>query len=219
MPRTPFISTLIASTPVIVRWVYRRFFWFFCGGVVLTGFLFSLWLRYGGTYLIVETEVSPSDVIIVLGGGTERAQEAVNLYNEGYAPVVLFTGGHLRVDLMDVHLDWGSIMRYAARMKGLPSEALLLELESTSTYEDAVNTRRMLEEKGWHSAIVVSSIYHMRRTKMTFDHVYAGSGIRLQYRPAPTTRLNPDGWWKREDDSIYVVNEYLKMALYWFKYL
>jgi uncharacterized SAM-binding protein YcdF (DUF218 family) len=157
-------------------------------------------------------------VLIALGGGAERFQEAVNLYRRGYAPRVLFTGGLLRADLAEVHMNWGGIMRYAARIEGLPAEALFLEMESTSTYEDAVNTKKILEKQGWESAIVVSSIYHMRRARMAFENVYKDSGIRLQYRPAPSKRFNPNGWWKREDDAIYVVNEYFKMVLYRFRY-
>ncbi|MCZ6676131.1 MAG: YdcF family protein [Candidatus Poribacteria bacterium] len=202
----------------LLRCIHRRFFWLFCGGMLLAVLLFVLWLWRGAHYLIVETEIAPSDVIIVLGGGTERVREGTNLYHRQYAPHLLFTGGGIQFRLAHVYLDWGRILRYAARIEGVPPKAMLVDMGSTSTYEDAVNTRRMLEARGWTSAIVVSSIYHMRRARMIFEKVYDGSGIRLHYRPAPSDRFHPDGWWKYERDMIYVVEEYIKLVLYRVKY-
>ncbi len=213
MPHSP--SNFLTS---FLRWFYHRFFWLFCGSVVLVLLLFALWLWRGAHYLIVETEISPSDVIIVLGGNTERLREGVKLYRWQYAPRLLFTGGGLQMRLAHVHLDWGQIMQYATKIEGLPPEAVFVDMESTSTYEDAVNTKRILQAHGWTSAIVVSSIYHMRRGRMIFEKVYAGSGIRLQYHPAPSDVFRPDGWWKREDDLVYVVSEYIKLVMYWIKY-
>ena len=202
----------------LLRWMYRRFFELFCGGMLLAFLLFSLWLWRGAHYLIVETEIAPSDVLLILGGKTDRLREGVKLYHQGYAPHVLFTAAGLQLRLAHVHLNWGQIMRHAAKIEGIPPEATFLDMESTSTYEDAVNSKRILQEHGWKSVIIISSTYHMRRVRMTFDKVFDGSGIRLHYHPAPSDELHPDGWWKREADMVYVVFEYIKLVMYWFKY-
>ena len=186
--------------------------------MVLVFFLFALWLWRGAHYLIIETEISPSDVIIVLGGGTERMREGVNLYHQGYAPRLLVTGGGAQLMLAHVHLDWDRIMRHAARINNIPAEAVFVDVESTSTYEDAVNSKKILQEHGWSSAIVVTSIYHTRRVRMVFEKIYAESGIRLQYHPAPSDLLHPEGWWTREEDMVSVFSEYIKLVMYWVKY-
>ena len=109
-------------------------------------------------------------------------------------------------------------MRDAAKIEGIPPDAIFLDMKSTSTYEDAVNTKEMLQAHGWKSAIIVSTMYHMRRSRMIFEKVYADSGIYLQYYPAQSETYRPNGWWMRERDMVYVVVEYLKLMLYWVKY-
>ena len=52
-----------------------------------------------------------------------------------------------------------------------------------------------------------------------FENVCAGSGICLQYHPAPTAIYQPNGGWTPERDTVYVVFECLKLILYWVKYL
>ena len=63
--------------------------------------LLSLWFWRRAHYLILETEIAPWDVIVILGGRTERLEEAAKLYRH-------------------VHLDWGHIMRDAAKIEGIP---------------------------------------------------------------------------------------------------
>ena len=208
----------VSRLALLLHWIYHRFFWLFCGGVLLTLLLVVLWFWRGAHYLIIETEIAPSDVIIVLGGKTERLREGVQLYHQGYAPHLLITGGGQPLRLAHTHLNWGHIMRKAARIEGIPPEAIFIEMESTSTYEDAVNSRRIVQAQGWMSAIVVSSIYHMRRSRMIFEKVYTDGSFRLQYHPAPSDIFQPNGWWKRERDMINVVSEYIKLVLYRIKY-
>ena len=168
-----FVSRLAS----LLHWIYHRFFWLFCGAMLLTLLLVVLWLWRGAHYLIIETEIAPSDVIIVLGGKTERLREGVQLYHQGYAPHLLITGGGWPLRLAHTHLRWGDIMRDAAQIEGIPPEAIFVEMESTSTYEDAVNSRRIVQAQGWTSAIVLSSIYHMRRSRMSLRRFMRAAGF------------------------------------------
>ncbi|GAW93497.1 YdcF family protein, partial [Calderihabitans maritimus] len=115
-----------------------------------------LWaLKNAGNYLVVSDPLEPAEVIVVLGGELERVDWAVTLYREGYAPYIILSGAARR-------------MGYRAVSRGVPWEALILEDEARSTYENAVFCRRIILEQGFRSAIVVSSPYHMRRSKFTF---------------------------------------------------
>lgn len=47
----------------------------------------------------------------------------------------------------------------------------MLERRAASTYENSVHSLEILKERGWHSAIVVTSPYHLRRTLFILERV------------------------------------------------
>ena len=75
-----------------------------------------------------------------------------------------------------------------------------------------------MQRKGFHSAIVVSSPYHMRRVKMIFSKIYRDSGIELQYSPVRDSWFNVEKWWTRERELVTINNEYIKLIFYLLKY-
>lgn len=129
-------------------------------------------------------EMPQAEVIVVLGGGTEAADSprqtvevnsagdrvlyAAHLYRQGAAPHILLTGGEI---------DWqsGSGSSPADQMSlilmeiGIPQEALWLETQSQNTYENAVNSKIILEEKGINRILLVTSAMHMPRAVALFE--------------------------------------------------
>jgi len=63
------------------------------------------------------------------------------------------------------------IMRALAVDFGVPAAAIVLESEATNTYENVVNTARLLRARNWHRILLVSSPYHMKRALMTWHKV------------------------------------------------
>lgn len=51
---------------------------------------------------------------------------------------------------------------------GVPSSAIIVEVQSRNTYENAVNTAAIFEERGWTSGLLVTSAVHMPRALATF---------------------------------------------------
>jgi len=178
----------------------------------------QIWLTKLASYLNFKTTISPSDVIIVLSGCTERFKHSVRLYKQGYAGNIMITASNEPLELANVHLDWEWIIRDAARQEGIPEAALLIVEDITSTYDEACFTRKIMLEKGFKSAIVVSSPYHMRRVRMIFEKVYKRSGISLYYSPVEESWFQVEKWWTREGELVAVVNEYIKLVFYWLKY-
>ena len=91
----------------------------------------------------------PADVIVGFGNfNTNIARRAAELYHQGLAPVVLFTGGLGRNT--EGLLPEPEAVRFArvAMECGVPEKAILLEPESTNTAENILFTRRLLEERG-----------------------------------------------------------------------
>lgn len=165
-----------------------------------------------GRYLNIEQKPVKSDVIIVLGGGDgERALEASKLYKAHYAPYVILSNGGTR----------GRPSTYAAKQEigwliddGVPLSAIIPELQSQSTYGNAVYTKKIMKTHRFKSAIVVSSTYHMRRSQYIFDKVFHHSNIKLIYRGAQTPGYYPTKWWTTDAGWIFTPSEYIKLIGY-----
>ncbi|REK68682.1 MULTISPECIES: YdcF family protein [Cohnella] len=111
-----------------------------------------------------------SDVAIVLGaslwnnvpspGLRERLDHALALYRSGAVRHLLLTGG---LDANGATLTEAEGMRNYLLERGVPAEAMELETESTSTYENLKFAKRIMERRGWTSAVIVTHQYHGSR--------------------------------------------------------
>jgi len=149
-------------------------------------------------YLTVKEEPKSADVIIVLTGGIDRVTYGVKLYQLGYAHKVLFAGGSARK------------MSIQAQTLGLPSDAVLLEVESYSTYTNAKYSLEVMRSQGFKSAIVVSSPWHTRRVSLIFHKFFRGLDLTVAGVPYDSSLSN--NWWKDSNLAYDVVTEYLKLV-------
>ena len=117
-------------------------------------------------------ETCEADVAIVLGAATsegevspvyrERLNYGMILYEQDYVKKILVTGGY----------GEGSEQSdaYAAKCylvsQGIPKEDILLEEESSITQENLENAKRLMDENGYKSALVVSDPLHMKRAML-----------------------------------------------------
>ena len=100
-------------------------------------------------YLGMHQAPEKADVIVGFGNfNTNIPRRAAELYHQGLAPVVLFTGGLGRNT--EGLLPEPEAVRFArvAMECGVPEEAILTEQESTNTAENILFTRRLLENRG-----------------------------------------------------------------------
>jgi len=100
-------------------------------------------------YLGMHQIPEKADVIVGFGNfNTDIARRAAQLYLQGYAPKVLFTGGLGRNT--EGLLPEPEARRFArvAMECGVPEKDILLEDRSTNTKENIEFTRRLLEESG-----------------------------------------------------------------------
>lgn len=168
-----------------------------------------------GRFLVVTDTLPYTDAIVVLGGGgPHRARHAVDLFNQGYAPLVVFSGGTLE----DVGLACSSaqLSLETAQELGLPGDAVLIAAEAQTTYDEAVNLRRLAQERGWRSLIVVTSPLHTRRAARTFRTLLPG--IVVYVSAAPDPQYDPARWWATEHGLVGVFTEMVKLAFYWVRY-
>ncbi len=155
-----------------------------------------------------QPEPPPSDAIIVISGDEQlaRFREGVRLYQAGLGRVLVFSGA-----ASDGSSN-ATVMRELAVGAGVPAPAILEEPQSEDTWGNAVYTRQLLEQQGLRSAIVVTSPYHARRAKATFDAAYAGSAIRLAVRSAPDSEWRKLSWWQQPETRRLTLSELQKLA-------
>ncbi|GAB4037059.1 YdcF family protein [Spirosoma gilvum] len=119
--------------------------------------------------------LAKADAILVLCSHDLRvAQRAADLYLEGWAPLLIFSGG---LGVITRHM-WSEpeadlFARIALEM-GVPAEHILIENQSSNTGENVLFTKRLLDERQMdvERFIVVQKPYMERRSFATFKKVW-----------------------------------------------
>jgi uncharacterized SAM-binding protein YcdF (DUF218 family) len=163
-----------------------------------------------GVYLDTpRPPLQASNAIVVISGDEQlaRFQEGLNLYQRGLAHLLVFSGA-----AFDNGTSNADVMRDLAVRRGVPESAILHEPFGEDTWGNAVHTRELLEQHGVHSAILVTSPYHARRAKLTFDAAYAGSGISLTVHSAPDSQWRKQSWWQQAETRRLTLTELQKLG-------
>ncbi|GBF35585.1 membrane protein [Desulfocucumis palustris] len=169
-----------------------------------------LFVVFAGKLLVLDQKPVKSDVVIVLGGDSgERVERAAALYKAGYAPYMIVSGGELYHSITQAE-----VMAEHAEELGVPREALIPEARSESTYDNAAFSKEIILQRGFKSAIVVTSNYHMQRSRFIFQRVFKNSGVNLTYCSAREPRFDPDRWWSNNKSIMFTITEYIKFAGY-----
>jgi uncharacterized SAM-binding protein YcdF (DUF218 family) len=120
------------------------------------------------------------EAIIVLGahvkyGGTatgslrRRTEHAVELWRQGLAPKIVFTGAS-----EGPRPSEASVAASIADRLGVPESAQVIEDRSTSTIENARNSKALI---GPGRVLVVTDNYHVRRAELIFRKEFAAVDV------------------------------------------
>lgn len=114
-----------------------------------------------------------ADVMLVLGSHDLRVpQYAAKLFCEGYAPMVIVSGGIAHHDdLLQTSWQGTEAEKFASILieEGVPEEYILLEQEAKNTGENFSLSKKVLDEKGilFQSLLAVTKPYMERRAFAT----------------------------------------------------
>ncbi len=197
-----------------------------CGAVLLAGIvLFDFTrvsiLREIASFLIVEDTLEPAAAIVALGGQPPfREMEAARLYHAGWAPLVIIVPGARsdeRKALENLGLvteeNW-ELNRKVLVGQGVPASAILVPREeAVATLEELQAAFRALRTKD-APVILVTSKYHTRRTRLTWDYVTGGRSRGI-VRAAKEDPFDPTRWWRERGFILSVVREYLALIHYY----
>ena len=165
-----------------------------------------------GTGFLLDTPQpapEPSDAIIVISGDEQlaRFREGVRLFKDGMGEYLVFSGA-----ARDNGTSNADVMRDLAVEAGVDQSAILEDPLGEDTWGNAVYTRGLLEQRGARSAILVTSPYHARRAKQTFDAAYTGTGIKLVVHAAPDSEWRKLSWWRDPETRRLTFSELQKLV-------
>jgi len=131
-------------------------------------------------YHFLKQPLKKADCIFVLGSHDPSvADYAAQLYHQGYAPYIIFSGGVMRPpgELRNTLPKTEAEAFFdIAIQQNVPAEAILLENNATNTGENFIYTRKLITQKklGFKNFILVQKPYMVRRTYATAKSQFPG---------------------------------------------
>ena len=178
-------------------------------------------LRALGSFLIIEEPLRSAAAIVVLGGQTPfREIEGARLFAQGWAPKVIVIPGVVweeqqTLSKLGIRVPEGwEISREVLLKRGVPSSAIVVsEGRAEGTLEELKVAFKTIGP-GNKPVILVSSKYHTRRVRLTWQYVTAGQSQPI-VRAASGDPFDPERWWHQRRFALSVVREYLGLINYY----
>lgn len=190
------------------RRVARRLF-FFAVALLPLSFLIVLVAVYGVAH---SAEPHKADAIVVLGAAQynghptdvfrARLDRALELYQAGYAPLVVMTGGNMPGD---VYTEAETGEAYLLQ-RGVPQSAIVWENTSRNTWDNIAGADAVMQERGVHSVLIVSDGFHLLRAELIARHFgYRAYGAASTDSPITPWSGNEFSYAFRETAGIYAL--------------
>jgi uncharacterized SAM-binding protein YcdF (DUF218 family) len=194
---------------------------------VVAGLAWPLLAWVAAKLLIVRSELTPADAIVVLSGSStyrERADWAANLYRDGRAPIVILTDDKLisgwdRTEERNPYFY--ELTAKELEKRGVPAERIQVVTEpALGTYYESLNVREYATSHKLERLLVVTSAYHSRRAFWSMRHACARTNIEIGISAPPPGWQTPSPWtwWLHRWGWRVVAGEYVKMIYYRWRY-
>lgn len=171
-------------------------------GVVALLFFFT-----SGGFLVVD-EPQHADTIVVLAGEADRRPErGVELLSAGYAPrmVLDVPAGATIFNQAVLDLARSYVQKLPQR-----DSIRICPIQGLSTKTESFDVQRCLSDSGVHSILVVTSDYHTRRARSTFQHTFPGDRISVAAATDPVQFGRK--WWQNRQWAKFNFDEWLRLV-------
>lgn len=147
--------------------------------------------------------VTPADGIVVLTGGADRINEALQLLERGL-------GRRLMISGVNVHSTAEALKRHWPGRENLFECCIDLDYQARNTYENAIEARRWARAQGFTSLILVTASYHLPRARLELRHAMPEASIQ-PYPVVPlASRINR--WWQEPALMRIIALEFVKYS-------
>lgn len=172
--------------------------------------------------LVVEKPLDHADVILVLAGSSayaERTHKAAIIYKQGVAQKIVLTDDGGQAGWSQKEQRNPSYVELAKRelvARGVPGDAIkILEPKVEGTLDEAKVVYKFALDNNWKSLLIVTSPYHSRRARHTFESVFATNGLEANVGIV-VAEQTPQAffWWLAWNGWRDVAGEYVKSFFY-----
>lgn len=150
-----------------------------------------------------------ADAIVTVSGGdtNARTDKAIELYQAGWAPKLIFSGAAADTS----GPSNAEAMAKRAREAGVSENAIITEELSRTTAENALNTSKFIADQSIERIILVTSAYHQRRASLEFGAIL-GPSVEIVNHPVSSDKhwagfwwwTTPRGWWLAGGELIKI---------------
>lgn len=168
-------------------------------GVISAGSIFYFIYDYAK-----DTKPQKSDVMVVLGCQAweetpslmleYRLNKALDLYKKGYAGYLIVSGGQGK----DESFSEAHVMKRWLKKRGVDESKIIEEDKSTSTFENLSFSKKIMKDRNFKTAIIVSSDFHMFRSLKLAQRL----GVEAYGAPSPTVDYLKFYYYSREILSV-----------------
>jgi uncharacterized SAM-binding protein YcdF (DUF218 family) len=183
----------------------------FAGFVFLLAVLFFVY-PFMEKILYLGDTPHHADAIIVLSGDMEpyflRTKKAVELYKNGYAPYIIFSG-------YGAGGDNAEFLSRIALHYHISKQAIIIEPNARTTYENFLFSKPIILKHGFKSLLIVTSPYHQLRAYLVAIKLFKGTDVMI-YNCASHRPYDSGGGIKnRIKEWRFVMMEYFKLLGYY----
>ncbi|MBU4484310.1 YdcF family protein [bacterium] len=202
-------------------------------GKVLKAFLplfcifLVLFLLKGEKFLSIDDDYRSlnADAVVVLAGppaeDMQRVFEGAKLLQNGCVQ-------YLILPLRHKALQWSSLAKSYKIDINIPENRILFGRSELSdqelighyggTFTEAKKAIQIMLQNKLKSAIIISSGYHMRRTRIAFERARQNHPITFFYHPVQNPYNDKKLWWMDKGSLFKVLGEYKKLIAAFFVY-
>ena len=188
------------------------------GAISQRGFLLTGYARF----FTVNSATRGADALVVLAGGIlTRLPRAVELYQQGYAPRIVFTEQRQQYPALR-HVCGDEWQIAPSIIEALHASVVPVYLPSlkkqgvTSTFDEAYDLREYCTRNHFKHLIIVTDAHHTRRALYAFRKVFTGTGIRVEAMGAGNNIFNESNWWQSDLGIGSYLLESVKYLVYLF---
>jgi uncharacterized SAM-binding protein YcdF (DUF218 family) len=110
-----------------------------------------------------------TEAAIEFNDAVERILVGIGAVRNGWAENLIISGGESA--LHPRHRSEATLLKEFAQRWGVDEKRIIIDPTSRNTYENAVNTKALIKEAGWHRLLLVTSAFHMYRARGCFRAV------------------------------------------------
>ena len=190
------------------------FFWF------LFAYRYTI-LNGLGHFLVANDQPQTAEALFVLGGNSLERGTAAVTYHQQFPEAALYTtGGHYpsQVEAFGYHITEAELTKKCMMNNGIDSTLITPLGSAHSTFDESNEILALCKDHGYKKIALLSSLYHLRRLRLTFEERFAKEGIQVVFIGADTENVRPDQWYRNEEGLITYFGEYIKVVYYLFKY-